>query len=48
VETAPETLCVFFTNKMMDKQKNKYHFNVNGCLSSVKEETFFTNRAVVL
>jgi hypothetical protein len=33
---------------MMEKVKDRYHFNVNGGLSSVKKETLFTSRAVVL
>lgn len=35
-------------NKVMEKLKDRYQFNVNGCLSYVKEEMFFTSRAVVL
>jgi hypothetical protein len=48
METASETVCVFSKNKMMEKVKDGYHFNVNVCLSSVKEEIFFTSRTVVL
>lgn len=28
--------CVFCTNKMMDKLKDRYQFNVNGCLEFCK------------